>query len=183
MLRAKLGEPAGLGGRAGAQIGSAAAIFPVAIFLAALALFFAGRAQASSGERDAHSPAGEIAQAAQRLAGTPAASGGVADTGGTSAEPVVAASGLGAASAPSAVAVLRPSAHRAPAATLPGAPAHTFVVRQGASVVLNLEPGATVEAAGLERFTVQERAKGNEVRAIGNGMWLVAPAAAEGTRP
>ena len=67
--------------------------------------------------------------------------------------------------------------------TLPGAPAHTFVVRQGASVVLNLEPGATVEAAGLERFTVQERAKGNEVRAIGNGMWLVAPAAAEGTRP
>jgi hypothetical protein len=77
-------------------------------------------------------------------------------------------------------------ATRKPPAALPalaGAPAHTFVIRQGASVVLNLEPGATVDAGELERFAMQERAKGNEVRAIGNGMWIVAPAAWEGTKP
>jgi hypothetical protein len=77
-------------------------------------------------------------------------------------------------------------ATRKPPAALPtlaGAPAHTFVIRQGASVVLNLEPGATVDAGELERFATQERAKGNEVRAIGNGMWMVAPAAGEGTKP
>src|SRR6516162_2192814 len=131
MFLAKLGEPAGLGGRAGAQIERAAAIVPVAIFLAALALFFASRAQASSGERGARSLAGEITQAAQRLAGRPAASGGVADTGGTPAEPVVAARGLRAASAAPAVAALRPSAHGAPAAALPDAVSHVVAWARG----------------------------------------------------
>ena len=131
MLLAKVGEPAGLGGRAGARVGSAVAIFPVAIFLAALALLFASRAQASNAHRGVRSPAGEITPAAQRLAGTPAASRGVANTGGTSAEPAVAASGSRTASAAPAVAGLRPSAHGAPAAALPGAAAHVVAWARG----------------------------------------------------
>jgi hypothetical protein len=67
--------------------------------------------------------------------------------------------------------------------TVPGAPAHTFVIRQGASVVLNLEPGAQLDPAELDRFKLQERAKGNEVQALGPGMWTIERAPAEGSKP
>src|SRR5262249_39330292 len=98
---------------------SAAAIFPVAIFLAALALFFATCAHASSGERDAQLPQGERTQAAQRVGGTPTASGGVADTGGAPAQPVRAPRGLRAAS-PAPAAAPRPPGRRPPPPGRPG---------------------------------------------------------------
>jgi hypothetical protein len=66
--------------------------------------------------------------------------------------------------------------------TLPGAPANTFVIRQGASVVLRLQPGAAVDAGELERFTAQERARGNAVRSLASGVWAIQSAAAEGAK-
>lgn len=78
-----------------------------------------------------------------------------------------------------------PLATRRPPAlppTLPGAPANTFVIRQGASVVLRLQPGAAVDAGELERFTAQERARGNAVRSLASGVWAIEPAAAEGAK-
>jgi len=171
MFLAKLGEPAGLGGRAGARVGSAVAILLVAIFLAALALFFASRAQASSGERGARSLAGEITQAAQRLAGTPAASGGVADTGGTPAEPVVAARGLRAASAAPAVAVLRPSAHGAPAAALPDATAHIVAWARGMAATSGRPASATARraASAAARAAANMLARKRHAEAIATG--------------
>lgn len=67
--------------------------------------------------------------------------------------------------------------------TLPGAPANTFVIRQGASVVLRLQPGAAVDAGELERFTAQERARGNAVRSLASGVWAIEPAAEGAKQP
>ncbi|GEJ55587.1 hypothetical protein [Anaeromyxobacter diazotrophicus] len=64
-----------------------------------------------------------------------------------------------------------------PTPTLAGAPAHTFVVPDGAGgQLLLVEPGAKVSPAELEAFTEQERAKGNVLRALPSGGWVVEPA-------
>lgn len=66
------------------------------------------------------------------------------------------------------------------APTLPGAPANTYVVQQGATRILKAYAGTTVPAAELEGFKSQEHAKGNVVRDLGSGAWAIEPEHAAG---
>lgn len=71
-----------------------------------------------------------------------------------------------------------------PPATFPGAPAGTFGVDRGSSRLLMTLPGARVDPAELDRFSRLEAAKGNAVRAISPGAWLIERAPpAEATKP
>jgi hypothetical protein len=60
-----------------------------------------------------------------------------------------------------------------PPATLVGAPANTYSVKQGATHLLKTLAGKTVDPAALERFKGQEQLKGNVVRDLGSGTWAI----------
>lgn len=71
-----------------------------------------------------------------------------------------------------------------PPRTYAGAPANTYAMKNGKNDVLVQVPGKSVDPAELERFRAAEKQKGNEVREIGPGQWLIAPAAApQGAKP
>ncbi|HYS79632.1 MAG TPA: hypothetical protein VEM76_02925 [Anaeromyxobacteraceae bacterium] len=67
-----------------------------------------------------------------------------------------------------------------PLASLPGAPAQTYLVNQGASHVLRAYAGARVDPGELEKFRVQELARGNVLRELGAGIWIIEPASTGG---
>ena len=67
-----------------------------------------------------------------------------------------------------------------PLASLPGAPAQTYLVNQGASHVLRAYAGARVDPGELEQFRAQELARGNVLRELGAGIWIIEPASAGG---
>jgi hypothetical protein len=62
-----------------------------------------------------------------------------------------------------------------PPASLPGAPAQTYLVNQGPSLVLRAYAGARIDPGELERFRAQERARGNAVRELAAGIWVIEP--------
>jgi hypothetical protein len=62
-----------------------------------------------------------------------------------------------------------------PPAALPGAPAHTYTVRRGASHLLMTLAGKSVDPAELERFTAQQQLAGRDVRPLAPGVWIVEP--------
>jgi hypothetical protein len=67
-----------------------------------------------------------------------------------------------------------------PPASLPGAPAQTYLVNQGASQVLRAYAGARIDPVELERFKAQEQARGNAVRELAAGIWVIEPASTGG---
>ncbi|OFX22371.1 MAG: hypothetical protein A2V77_22615 [Anaeromyxobacter sp. RBG_16_69_14] len=62
-----------------------------------------------------------------------------------------------------------------PPATLAGAPANTYSVKQGATRLLKTLAGKTVDPVSLERFKDQEQLKGNVVRDLDSGTWAIEP--------
>jgi len=70
------------------------------------------------------------------------------------------------------------------AATFEGAPAGTRALVTPGGHFLVLQAGKTMDAAALERFRAQEQRKGNVVREIGPGRWIIEPAnAGAGAHP
>lgn len=70
----------------------------------------------------------------------------------------------------------------APPPTFPGAPEGTIGAGRGAGRVLMTIPGSRIDPAELERFRRLEASKGNVLRSVAPGTWLIEPAAApEGT--
>ena len=67
-----------------------------------------------------------------------------------------------------------------PPASLPGAPAQTYLVNQGPSLVLRAYAGARIDPGELERFRAQERARGNVVRELAAGVWVIEPVSTGG---
>jgi hypothetical protein len=67
-----------------------------------------------------------------------------------------------------------------PLASLPGAPAQTYLINQGKSQVLRAYAGARVDRVEMERFRAQEQARGNVVRELGAGIWVIEPASISG---
>jgi hypothetical protein len=57
--------------------------------------------------------------------------------------------------------------------TLPGAPRNTFGAARGAAKVLSAMPGRTIDPAEFGRFKAAEEAKGNEVRQVAPGRWII----------
>lgn len=66
---------------------------------------------------------------------------------------------------------------RAPPPGLPGLPANTYGVERGGGKMVSALPGKQVDPAELQRFKAFEQARGNVVREVGPGSWLVEPAA------
>jgi hypothetical protein len=70
-----------------------------------------------------------------------------------------------------------------PPPTYAGAPAGTYGVDRGASRLLMTLPGKRVDPAELERFGRLEAARGNVVRLVSPGTWLIERAPAVEARP
>jgi len=64
--------------------------------------------------------------------------------------------------------------------TLPGAPANTTTVTRGPAKLLVVTAGKKVDPAELEKFRSSEQAKGNTLRELSAGMWVIEPGKAEG---
>lgn len=73
---------------------------------------------------------------------------------------------------------LRPAPEPPP--TFEGAPAGTLGTGRGARRVLTTLPGRAVDAAELERFRRLEASRGNVLRAVSPGTWVIEPAGAAG---
>lgn len=71
----------------------------------------------------------------------------------------------------------------APPPSYPGAPAGTFRVDRGANRLLMTLPGQRVDPAELERFGRLEAARGNVVRPVSPGTWIIERAPAAEARP
>jgi hypothetical protein len=69
---------------------------------------------------------------------------------------------------------------RQPPATFEGAPAGTMAVQNGKAYLLVELPGQKVNAAALEAYRQREAKRGNQVREIGPGTWIIEPAHAGG---
>jgi hypothetical protein len=67
-----------------------------------------------------------------------------------------------------------------PPATFEGAPAGTMAVQNGKSYFLVALPGKQVNAADLESYKRREAKRGNRVREVGPGTWIIEPASAGG---
>ena len=65
-----------------------------------------------------------------------------------------------------------------PPASFPGAPEGTLGVDRGASRLLTTLPGRRVDPAELERFRRLEASRGNVLRAVSAGTWVIEPAPA-----
>jgi hypothetical protein len=63
-------------------------------------------------------------------------------------------------------------------ATYEGAPSGTMAVQSGNTYSLIAMPGKTVNAAELESFKRREALKGNQVREVAPGTWVIEPASA-----
>jgi hypothetical protein len=73
---------------------------------------------------------------------------------------------------------------RLPPATYEGAPAGTMAFQNGKASFLKLLPGQVVNAAELESFKQREAKRGNTLRELGDGLWIIEPATAEtGAKP
>jgi hypothetical protein len=73
---------------------------------------------------------------------------------------------------------------RLPPATLEGAPVGTRALVTPAGSFIVLLAGKTVDPAELERFRAQEQRKGNVVREVGPGRWIIEPVnTSAGARP
>ncbi len=73
---------------------------------------------------------------------------------------------------------------RVPPATYEGAPAGTMAIQNGKSYFLKLLPGKVVNAAELESFKQREAKRGNTLRELGAGLWIIESATAEtGAKP
>jgi hypothetical protein len=71
-----------------------------------------------------------------------------------------------------------------PPATYEGAPAGTMAVQSGKAYFLVALPGQAVSSAEIERYAQQEAKRGNRVREVGPGTWIVEPATAgAGAKP
>jgi hypothetical protein len=53
-------------------------------------------------------------------------------------------------------------------------------VNQGATKILRAYAGARVDPGQLERFRAQEQARGNLVRELAAGIWVIEPASTGG---
>jgi hypothetical protein len=67
-----------------------------------------------------------------------------------------------------------------PPRTYEGAPAGTMAVQNGKAYLLVSLPGQKVSAAELEAYRQREAKRGNRVREIGPGTWIIEPAEAGG---
>ncbi len=67
-------------------------------------------------------------------------------------------------------------------ATFDGAPAGTMAVQNGKAYFLVALPGQTVNAAELEAYRQREARRGNQVREVGPGTWIIEPAQPGGGR-
>jgi predicted transcriptional regulator of viral defense system len=67
-----------------------------------------------------------------------------------------------------------------PPRTFDGAPANTMSIENGSARVLKALPGKRVDPAELTRFIAQEERKGQVVREIAPGQWMIEPAPAGG---
>jgi len=67
-----------------------------------------------------------------------------------------------------------------PPATFEGAPAGTMAVPNGKAYFLMALPGKQVNAADLESYRQREAKRGNRVREVGPGTWIIEPASAGG---
>jgi len=69
--------------------------------------------------------------------------------------------------------------------TLAGAPANTLAVRNAGGQHLMAIAGTTVDRLELERFTAEQKARGNTVRELAPGTWIIerAPTPAPGSTP
>jgi hypothetical protein len=68
-----------------------------------------------------------------------------------------------------------------PPATFEGAPAGTMAVQSGKAYFLVSLPGKPVNAAELETYKQREARRGNRVREVGPGTWIIEPASTGGT--
>jgi hypothetical protein len=64
------------------------------------------------------------------------------------------------------------------AATYEGAPSGTMAVQSGNTYSLVATPGKSVNAAELESFKRREALRGNQVREVAPGTWVIEPASA-----
>ncbi len=69
-----------------------------------------------------------------------------------------------------------------PPATYEGAPAGTMAVQSGKIYFLKALPGHAVSAAELEAYRQREARRGNQVREVGPGTWIIEPAQPGGGR-
>jgi hypothetical protein len=65
---------------------------------------------------------------------------------------------------------------RQPAATYEGAPAGTMALQSGKVYFLKALPGHTVSAADMDAYRQREARRGNQVREVGPGTWIIEPA-------
>ena len=67
-----------------------------------------------------------------------------------------------------------------PPPTYEGAPAGTMAVQNGKSFFLITLPGKTVNAAEMETYKQREARRGNQVREVTRGTWIIEPAKSDG---
>jgi hypothetical protein len=67
-----------------------------------------------------------------------------------------------------------------PPATYEGAPAGTMAVQNGKTSFLVALPGKIVDAAEMERYRQREARRGNQLREVTRGTWIIEPASAGG---
>ncbi len=70
-----------------------------------------------------------------------------------------------------------------PRASFANAPANTIGQARGGGKVMSVLPGHSVDPTELERFRSNEQAKGNVVKEVGPGTWIVLPAGGEPRAP
>jgi hypothetical protein len=69
-----------------------------------------------------------------------------------------------------------------PTPTLAGAPDHSVGAEHGNTRILAAPPGQSLDQGQLEKFREMERAKGNVLREVAPGVWVVEPSQ-KGNKP